>query len=120
MLTGLVSFLGLLPCFVKGGKHFPFSLMLHGSCFPWLNRRAQTGSGDFNVTAGRPQGVTVALVVLRIGSSNGGDSSSSSNALGVGMAGRLECFGCVIRRLTTGYLACSSHVPVVHLCKNVR
>ena len=36
-----------------------------------------------------------------------------------GFRGRLECFGCVIRRLTTSYLPCSSHVPVVHLCKNV-
>ena len=79
MLIGLVSFLGLLPCFIKGGKHFPFSLMLHGSCFPWLNRRAQTGSDHFNVTAGRPQGVTVALVVVSNGSGKGGGRSSSSN-----------------------------------------
>ena len=78
MLIGLVSFRGLLPCFIKGGKHFPFSLMLHSSCFPWLNWRAQTGSDHFNVTAGRPQGVTL-LVVLSNGSGNGGDSSSSSN-----------------------------------------
>ena len=79
MLIGLVSFHGILPCFIKGSKHFPFSLMLHGSCFPWLNRRAQTGSDHFNVTAGRPQGVTIALVALNNSSGNGGDSSSSSN-----------------------------------------
>ena len=57
--------------------------MLHSSCFPWLNRRAQTGSDDFNVTAGRPQGVAVAAVVVSNGSGNGGGgggggSSSSS------------------------------------------
>ena len=77
MLFGLVSIRGLLPCFIKGGKHFPFSLMLHSSC--WLNRRAQTGSNDFNVTARRPQGVTVALVVVHNASGNGGGSNSSSN-----------------------------------------
>ena len=55
--------------------------MLHSSCFPWLNRRAQTGSDDFNVTAGRPQRVTVALVVVSNGSGNGGGSSRSSNTV---------------------------------------
>ena len=42
-------------------------------------------------------------------------------ALGGGIAGWVGGggFGCVIRKLTTNYLACSSHVPVVHLCKNV-
>ena len=79
MLFGLVSVRGLLPCFIKGGKHFPFSLILHSSCFHWLNGRAQTGSDDFNVTAGRPQGVAVALVVVSNGSGNGGGSSRSSN-----------------------------------------
>ena len=34
---------------------------------------------------------------------------------GVGGGG----FGCLIRKLTTSYLACSTHVPVVHLCKNM-
>ena len=38
---------------------------------------------------------------------------------GLGGGGGGGGFGCVIRRLTTSYLACSSHVPVVHLCKNV-
>ena len=68
MLIGLVSFLGLTSVFIKGGKPFPVSLMLHSSCFPWLNRRAQTGSDDFNITAGGPQGVTVALIVVSNGS----------------------------------------------------
>ena len=47
----------------------------------------------------------------------GGDALGGEIAGWVGGEG--EGFGCVIRRLTTSYLACSSHVPVVHLCKNV-
>ena len=49
----------------------------------------------------------------------GGGGGGGGGALGFGIAGEVECFGCVIRRLTTNYLACSSHVPDVHLCKNV-
>ena len=53
----------------------------------------------------------------------GGGGGGGGGGRGVlwesGLQERLECFGCVIRRLTTYYLACSSHVPVVHLCKNV-
>ena len=39
--------------------------------------------------------------------------------LWVGWGGGGGGFGCVIRKLTTSYLACSTHVPVVHLCKNM-
>ena len=81
MLFGLVSVRGQLPCFYKGGQTLSFSLMLHSSCFHLLNGRAQTDSDDFNVTAGRPQGVTMALVVVSNGSGNGGGSSRSSNTV---------------------------------------
>ena len=48
----------------------------------------------------------------------GGGGDDLEEGLWGGLGGR-GGFGCVIRKLTTSYLACSTHVPVVHLCKNM-